>query len=326
MKITKALRILTALSNLSVRDFCRLMVSLPFYLYKTLSGTRYTERRIHDYRMLLDLRDEGISKDLMLLGTREKEHIIFLQQELEGGMVVLDIGANIGYYSIMMGKLVGELGKVYAVEPSLSNYHLLNLNIQLNNLEDTVETFRMGISNTTGTGEFYQSAKSNWHTFYPMVHSGTSTESLVDTIPIPVPVMTIGDFAKGRRKIEFIRMDIEGYEVEVFEDIVHLLQGEGFHPKILFEVHQPRYDDQDHNMRQGLKNLFKAGYYVKMLASTKYTRGVSQAFLKKGYTPKKVIRTDYLQRGIFTDVSNDDAAGFICDTDYVRTVLLDRRN
>lgn len=302
----------------------KLLFNLPYYYYKGAS-TRYFEKRINDYKLLLDLQDPGISRDLFLYGTREKEHILFLNECLKSGMAVLDIGANIGYYTVMMGKMVGEKGKIYAVEPSADNFKLLSLNIKLNKMDKIVDLYNIGIAQKTGTGKFYQSKRSNWHTFYPAVHSGTSTESLVDSIPIDVPINTIEDFAKGKRKIDLIRMDIEGYEVEVLESITPLVQESKLLPLILFEVHQPRYDDGEHNMRNCLNGLFASGYYVKKLASHigyKEREG-REMFQRKGYKATDVISTDGVEREIFNDISNDDAITFICETNFVRTVLLE---
>ena len=311
--------------NLTFKDAYNLLVNYPYYFYKIIGNTRYLEKKIHDYKLLLDLSDKGISKELMLLETREKEHIIILKKELQKGMAVLDIGANIGYYSVMMGKLVGDTGVIYAVEPALSNIQMLNLNVKLNNLEKNVSVYHMGISNISGCGDFYESEKANWHTFYPKVHSGTATESLVHQVPKSIPVMTIGDFIKGKRNIDLIRMDVEGFEVEIFEGLASVLQDSNFRAKILFEVHQPRYDDQEHDMRKRLKKLFEAGYYVKTMASNLHDRGGKKDFYDRGYKSTEIIKTDYMKRAMYYDISNRDAMDLICETDYVRTVLLERK-
>jgi FkbM family methyltransferase len=322
MKFSRIPLYIKSISTLSLCDFLKLIVNLPRYYFHIASGTRYLERKVNDYRMLLDLNDKGISKELTLLASREKEHSLILKNELKSGMAALDIGANIGYYSVMMGKIVGGNGKVYAVEPSVSNYHMLNLNLHLNNMEKVVEAFNLGISSRTGTGKFYLSEKSNWHTFYPKVHSNDLTESLKDTTPVDVPVITVKDFSAGKRKIDLIRMDIEGYEVEVLDSIAPMLQNNEFSPKILFEVHRSRYDDKEHNMKPVLKKIFAAGYHTKILASLDYNKKIADLFQKYGYYPKQIIKTDYLRRAIFENISDENAIELMCYTDYVRSVLL----
>ncbi len=294
-------------------------------ILRDLLGRRYCERDIHGYKMLLDLKDKGVAKDLMILGTREKEHIRILRDELKPGKKVLDLGANIGYYAMMMAKMVGEGGTVYAVEPSKSNYNLLNISVTLNGFERIVQTFNIGISDRSGIQKFYQSEKSNWHTFYPHVHSGNETEKLGDGSAIDMQVMSIGDFIQSYGNVDLIRMDVEGFEVEILRGLGAILGDRDVRPQVLFESHRPRYDDETHNMKVPLRSLFESGYYVKTLASDRHDEGGEEIYRMKGYEPYAVINTDGTKRALYRGVSNEDAIMFICDTNHVRTVLLERK-
>jgi FkbM family methyltransferase len=310
--------------NLSARDFLRLVTNYPGYYFRRRRGTRYAEKGIHDYRMVLDLLDAGISRELWLVESREKEHVVMLNSVLKPGMTVLDIGANIGYYSVMMARLVGESGKVYAVEPARGNVNLLNINLALNGMNGLVETFNLGIAEKSGEEDFFESEKSNWHTFYPKVHSGSETTSLVGSASLRMQVASVPDFVDGKRKIDLMRMDVEGFEVEILSGLLPLLEDPTFGPAILFEVHQPRYDDDEHNMRVVLQALFDAGYKVHTLASNHHTQGGSQVFEERGYIARDVIKTDFQRRGLFNDIKGSDAIELMCDTDFVRAVLLTR--
>lgn len=287
---------------------------------------RFREARIHDFRLLLDLEDVGIGKELSLNGTREEDHLYILKRYLKPGMTVLDCGANIGYYSVMMGKLVGPNGMIYAVEPDPSNCNLLNVNIMLNNLNDRVNTFNFGLSNLTGTEKFYLSVMSNRHTFHPREYCGSSVNILKNEVPIDIPVMTIGAFAEGKRSIDLIRMDIEGYEVEVFLGLLPSLDDKDFKPSILFESHQARYDSDSHDMGEPLHGLFQMGYYVKWLVSDQHRHGGGrEAYEEKGYGENHVlVEFPLTDRAIYRNINNNDAANFICNTGWVRAVLLER--
>lgn len=87
-------------------------------LHKKVLGKTHLEKVIHDYRMLLDLNDRGISRGLILFGTREVDHKILLEKILMPGMRVFDIGANIGYYALMELGLIGKEGEIICIEPS----------------------------------------------------------------------------------------------------------------------------------------------------------------------------------------------------------------
>ena len=292
--------------------------ALSYYIQKHGLRRQFLRRRIFDYLMCLDLWDPGISKTLAIFGKRELEHRYILEQELKPGMVVWDLGANIGYYAIMEAKLVGNLGKVYAVEPSPSNIALLKKNIVLNQCENIIEVSPVGISNRNGRAEL--SEMSNVNTFHPNLRSGERATHLTGKT-IMVPIMDVPTFIHGKRSVDLVRMDIEGHEVEVFEGIIRSAKGGSSPSKILFETHLTKYDDTHHSMRAQLKGLLGIGYYPKILAANEEKR----TFRAKGYSPEKLIRTDGTTRGIYRNVSSEDAIELICNEGGVRTVLLEHR-
>ncbi|MEX0762556.1 MAG: FkbM family methyltransferase [Dehalococcoidia bacterium] len=294
-------------------------------MQRRVFDVRYLERQVRDFRLILDLDDAGISKELFLSDSREEEHIYMLERYLRPGMRVLDCGANIGYYSVMMGRLVGPSGMVYAAEPVPSNFDLLKVNLRLNGLDDHVETFNLGFSNVTGTEQMYMSVMSNRHTFHPVEYVGPSRQTLRDGKPVDIPVTTIGDFAREGRQFDLIRMDIEGYEVEVFQGLIPALADLPFKPAILFETHRPRYDAEKHDMRRPLEGLFGAGYRVKWLASDGHdSRGGSQAYAERGYGPANIEAVfKSSDRALYNGISNEHAIDLICSTDWVRAAFLE---
>lgn len=293
-----------------------------YYFNKRILHSKVLTRSIFEYKMYLDLNDTGISKTLALFGKRELEHRYILQKELQKGMTVLDIGANIGYYPLMEAVLVGSEGKVYAVEPSPRNYELLRENVILNRYNNIIETFNIAISNKEGEATFFLSDLSNLNTFHPELFRGKhSLSQRLSGKTIVVKTADIEKFVRDKRRIDLVRMDIEGHEVEVFESIISATLNNNFSAKILFETHFPKYDDNHHNMRVKLRKLFEVGYFPKYMASTDEKRA---RFKNKGYYPDKVIRTDGVERGIYRNIKKDDAIEFICDTGGVRTVFLER--
>jgi len=132
---------------------------------RKLLSQRFIEKRIHNYKMNLDLDDRGISRTLLLFGTREVEHKVMLERVLKPGMTVLDIGAKIGYYALMELGMIGDEGTLVAVEPSPSNVDLLKRNLTLNGYPD-VEVNLMAISDQPGQRTFFLSEMSNLNTFH----------------------------------------------------------------------------------------------------------------------------------------------------------------
>ena len=66
------------------------------------------------------------------------DYLNILKQNIHSGNIVLDIGANIGYYTLIMSKLVGSTGKVYAFEPEPKNFEVLKKNIELTKLDNVI--------------------------------------------------------------------------------------------------------------------------------------------------------------------------------------------
>lgn len=290
---------------------------------KGVLGKRYVTKKVNGYRMYLDLNDRGISRTLALFGTREKDQIYILEKELKPGMVVLDIGSNIGSYALLEAGIVGCRGKVYAVEPAPDNFGRLNANVMLNRLDGIIQTFQLGISNRQGVQKLFLSESSNLHTFcleeFSVGKRGESREKRT----IDVETVSISDFRENKRQIDFIRMDIEGYEIEAFQGMLSALKKGGFSPMVLFETHRPKYNTNDRNIRDILEKLFSFGYFVKTIISNDEPKG---KFRERGYQPTRLIKSDFVMRGIYDHVSEEDALYFISDAGYVRAVLLAREH
>ena len=157
-------------------------------LHSKLLRRRFLEKRIHDYRMLIDLDDRGISRSLLLFGTREVDHKVLLERIARPGMTVFDIGANIGYYALMELGLIGPSGRMLAIEPSPSNIALLRRNLALNGEGDRITVLEGAVSDAPGTASFHLSAHSNLGTFHA---SGSAAHMLsgeqISVPPTPCP-------------------------------------------------------------------------------------------------------------------------------------------
>ena len=79
-------------------------------------------KTIQGSKMILNLKDEGISRELACYGVHEKNSTEEVKKIIKKGMKILEIGANIGYYALLETKLAGDTGHLYALEPSPSNY------------------------------------------------------------------------------------------------------------------------------------------------------------------------------------------------------------
>ena len=194
--------------------------SLYYWLY---SKTRYHKevvKRINGFDMYLNLRDFGLSKQLWINGYREPECFKHFSNMLHSDDVVLEIGANIGYYVLWEAV---KASKVYAFEPLPENYDFLNRNIFLNNVEN-VMFFPWGVSDRKGSRcLFYDRFRNRANMF--------SGKYCVD-----VPCVTVDGFCEEYDvHPDVIRMDIEGFEWFVFKGMRDTLKGNVC--RLFFEVH-----------------------------------------------------------------------------------------
>ncbi len=168
----------------------------------------------------------------------------------------LDIGANIGKYSIIMAKNPDV--KVIAFEPEPSNLKALRSNIALNSFEDRITIASVALSDKRGVVNFYQGRGD------PGVGSLEMTGGKTENVPIKVNTQPLDDYAEKNKiqDIKLMKVDVEGLEASVFRGALKTLRK--FHPKIIFEA-------QDENHLNESKNILEAvGYKIKQIDDTNF--------------------------------------------------------
>lgn len=226
------------------------------YLYRTLltEQNRYVKKEILGSEMYLDLRDEGISLDLFNDGIREPLMTEAIQKEIKSGDIVIDIGANIGYYALLEAKLVREEGMVYAIEPVPQNAESLRKNIKLNGYSN-IEVFQIAIGGENKTDFIYVSNMRNMCSM--IYHEDRSYNYIGKT---PVTVITLDNFLEDKPYPDLIRMDVEGYEIEIIRGMKKLLQSNK--PlKLAVELHFVFLKEEAKDFLNTLKNF---GFRVKI--------------------------------------------------------------
>lgn len=136
------------------------------------------------------------------LGIYEEDHQAALRRLVSEGAVVYDVGANVGFYTLAMARLVGPSGKVFAFEPEARNAHLLRRHIELNNLRQ-VTVVQAAVSSEHGLIGF----------------SGDREHGrMADVSGYLIPTMSLDEFiGRGYPPPSFIKMDVEGAEAKVLE-------------------------------------------------------------------------------------------------------------
>ncbi len=140
------------------------------------------------------------------------------------GQVVLDIGADVGWYTIQASRAVGHSGTVIALEPDAHNANQLEQNLRLNGLSN-VRVLRKAAWSHSGIVGWHESAVAVWHKVSPEASA-------------KVEAVTVDELAGqlGLGRVDWIKLDVEGGEIEVLRGAWQTL--EQFHPVLLIEVHE----------------------------------------------------------------------------------------
>jgi FkbM family methyltransferase len=183
---------------------------------KQRGPTGYVCAKVNDYFMYLDPDDKGICKQLYLYNKREHFSTDFIKTFIKEDDIIIDIGGNIGYYALLESKLARR-GKIFAIEPVPSNAQILRSNIELNN-STNLYLFGYAISEKNGTAKMFIYDKCNWCSFTKSLKSNIIKEIEVKTI-------TLDDFVDlfVHEYPNFIRMDVEGYEYQILNGAIKLL-------------------------------------------------------------------------------------------------------
>lgn len=152
----------------------------------------------------------------------ETDEIKFLNKYLSEGDIFLDIGANIGLFSLHASKRVGSEGMVYAFEPATKTYGRLVDNIRINGIGN-VKPIRIGLSNEDDILELNVSTNGHeaWNTF---VSSNDSKFSLKEEVQVRSLDNFILEQGIDISRISLIKLDVEGFEINVLKGSTSLLK------------------------------------------------------------------------------------------------------
>jgi len=161
------------------------------------------------------------------------------------GWTVVDLGAHIGYFSLLLAKCVGPTGKVFAFEPLPSNVALLRENVALNSYEDIIRVEAQAVTDASGFVDLHDGPT-------PFQASMVWYQGNAGRI---VPACSLDDFFRpqGFPQIDFQKVDVEGAESLVIAGMETILTQSK--PVLLLELHGEA-------ARPGLERLIEANYQL----------------------------------------------------------------
>jgi len=168
---------------------------------------------IDGHKMKLDNQDSlNLSKNQLY----EPYQTSLVKKWIKPGNTVLDIGANIGYYTLIFARLVGNQGRVFSFEPEPTMFSILTENVALNSYPN-VTMLQKAVSDKDGTMDFFADAFSNLdHRLYPSPD--------VNEVSFPVDVVRLDSLPELKdTHVDLIKMDIQGAECAALKGMSTLL-------------------------------------------------------------------------------------------------------
>jgi FkbM family methyltransferase len=161
--------------------------------------------------------DDSLGRVLAISGVWEPNVTAAFMRTLTPGDVCVDIGAHIGYYTLLASKLVGASGHVYAFEPSPTSYSALQANLRRNDATN-VTAIQAAVGETEGTAELYEGSGTNT--------GGATTQAVLaerralrDPVAVDVRPVTAAIPTADLRRLRVVKIDVEGAEVAVLRSL-----------------------------------------------------------------------------------------------------------
>jgi FkbM family methyltransferase len=224
--------------------------------------------------MYVRAEDGGVAHQLIMYRQYEPYESKLVREYLKPGMTVYNIGANLGYYTLLASECVGPHGSVYAFEPAPENFELLKRTATENKLAN-VELFPSAVGATSGAATLSLSRTNSGDHQLQMVV--TRDHIVVDVISIDAFV------SEGHAPPDAIIMDVQGAEFDVLKGAFELLASK--HSLILFtEFWHSGLDERHPNgAAEMLTILDNAGFQLTLID-------------EKGRTLEKTSPNELLQR------------------------------
>ena len=197
-------------------------------------------------------------------GTYEPPVLQTIIAVIQSGETAIDVGAYIGYYTLLLAKHVGPSGRVIAFEPLPENFRVLSENIELNSLQNVIAENK-AVAHQSGVAMLYRG--------YGGPLSLTSSIVDVSGEGLEVQAISLDEYlSHNRERVAFVKIDAEGAEVQVLEGMKRILKED--RPFVVVELsHVDRYEDKHpvllllSNFGYTFYTLSKLGHIANMLAS-----------------------------------------------------------
>ncbi len=195
-------------------------------------GVVLRQKRLKRFQMIVRA-DEEVGREIYYGGVHEYAETAFLCSRVESGSICCDIGANVGYYSLLFASLARE-GTVHSFEPVPLNFYVLCTN-RLLNLFSNLVLNSCAVGDSNGTVGFVVSRDSAFSSF---VDTGMKPKAM----EISVPIVRLDSYCEQNAvsRIDVLKVDVEGAEGKVLSGATELLGDRSRRPRtVMLELYEP---------------------------------------------------------------------------------------
>lgn len=189
------------------------------------------------------------------------------------GETFVDVGSNVGYYTLKFAKTLGSKGKVISIEPDPDSYEILTKNCKLNNLE-TIELHNVAIGDHIGSVNLF---RTDTHSGQSSLNSNQETSKNF----VSVNLTTLDELLEKLSTIDWMKIDVEGSELNVLQGSQKTLLKT---KKILIEIHEPQLRKQNQKPEQIIFNLENLGFKITMFND----------YWDKDNSPNQILKSDHI--------------------------------
>jgi FkbM family methyltransferase len=253
-----------------------------------VGGNRMLISTIWGGRLLIPSDDLSLMPELVAYGTYDRPFTAYVQRCIKPGDTVIDVGAHVGLFTLLLAYQVWESGRVVAYEPSPRMLELLRDNVSMAWLNDRVEIVPKAAASTSGSRPFLAPTRYTMTGSLQPVEHLLSTEDRVDNLErVEVEAEPL-DVHVGRfEQVALVKLDVEGAENHVLAGMEQLLAS-GVVKRVSFEVSRAHIGDDWENFTERLQRFEHNGWTFSTIS--------------EAGEPEPIALTHVFERGRFSQV------------------------
>ena len=213
-------------------------------------------------RLRADL-GEHVQRWIYFFGVYEEATVRWFRSFLRPGMVVLDVGAHVGQYSLLSAPCVGPTGRVHSFEPNPVTFRLLSNNLALNDFRN-VSAHQLAVSDATGEATLYVPGHDN-------LGEASLQECITGMNATTVKCVTIDDWASSAdlgnpARIDLMKIDVQGLEGKVIQGAMGVVAR--FRPVIVCEFEERFLRSMGTSSVELKRNFTDLGYIANRITAS----------------------------------------------------------